>query len=338
MYDVMAVGNALVDHEYLLTDDQLTNTSLTKGCMTLASLNEQTELLNQFKSLQLSPSKQSGGGSAANAMFALSCLGGKSFYSCRVGNDAAGQFYLSDLNEAGVATSTISIAENGVTGSCVVAISPDGERTMQTYLGASSEIEDANVDFDTLRQSEWLYIEGYLAMSETLRSAIQTMRQQAAESGTKIAVSFADPSVINFAKDGLLEILGDGVDTIFCNVEEAMLFNGANDIVEAAKALTKYCHLAVVTNGADDTVICERLNDNNLSITIVATPTVPKVIDTNGAGDNYSGAFLYALIKGHSLTECGELAGKVATQIVQQFGPRLTANQYQAIAKQVLAA
>lgn len=336
MYDVMAVGNALVDHEYLLSDEQLTKTTLSKGSMTLASLDEQTDLLQQFKAQQLSPSKQSGGGSAANAMFAFSCLGGKSFYSCRVGKDEAGQFYLNDLNDAGVATSQISVADSGVTGSCVVAITPDGERTMQTYLGASSEINDENVAFEALGQSEWLYIEGYLAMSETLRPAMQTLRQQAADSQTKIAVSFADPAVVNFAKEGLLEILGDGVSTIFCNIEEAQLFTGASNITDAAKALTDYCQLAVVTNGAEDTVICERAEDGDLTVTAVATPVVDKVIDTNGAGDNYSGAFLYALSQGHALTACAKLAGTVSSRIVQQFGPRLTAAEYQDAAKHVL--
>lgn len=337
MYDVMALGNALVDHEYLLTDEQLTKTSLAKGSMTLASLDEQTNLLQEFKAQDLSPSKQTGGGSAANAMFTFSCLGGKSFYACRVGDDDAGHFYLSDLNNAGVATSSKSISDEGITGSCVVAITPDGERTMQTYLGTSSDINGENVEFDALNDSNWLYIEGYLAMSESLRPAIQKLRHQADETNTKIAVSFADPAVVNFAKEGLLEILGDGVSTIFCNAEEAQLFTDTDNITDAAKALTQYCHLAVVTNSAKDTVICEKAEDGSLTLTQVATPQVDKVIDTNGAGDNYSGAFLYGLSKGYSLTKCGKLASQVSSRIVQQFGPRLSAAEYKAIAQDVLA-
>lgn len=339
MYDVMAVGNALVDHEYKLNDEQLTKTSLTKGSMTLASLEEQTQLLNEFKNQQLTPSKQTGGGSAANAMFAFASLGGKSFYGCRVGDDEAGDFYLADLKQAGVATnSDKSVSKGGVTGSCVVAITPDGERTMQTFLGSSSDIVESNIDFEAVTESNWLYFEGYLAMSESLRPALQKLRQQAKDHNTKIAVSFADPAVVNFAKEGLLEILGDGVDTIFCNCEEAQLFTDTNTITEAAQALTQYCQLAVVTNSAEDTVICEKAEAGSFNLTKVATPKVDKVIDTNGAGDNYSGAFLYALSQNHSLTQCGELAGKVASQVVQQFGPRLTVSQYQALAKPILTA
>ncbi|WP_338412150.1 adenosine kinase [Psychrobacter raelei] len=339
MYDVMAVGNALVDHEYLLSDEQLTSTSLAKGSMTLASLEEQTQLLSEFETNDLQPSKQTGGGSAANAMFAFACLGGKAFYGCRVGNDHAGQFYLDDLNQAGVATcNTKSTVEGGVTGSCVVAITPDGERTMQTFLGTSSEIDDANIDFEALAQSKWLYLEGYLSMSASLHPALQKLRQQAKDNHTKIAVSFADPAVVNFAKDGLLQMLGDGVDVIFCNVEEAKLFTGADDIKAAAQALTDFCQLAVVTSGAQDTMICERSEAGQLSLIQVATPKVDTVIDTNGAGDNYSGAFLYALANDCTLTQCGQLAGQVASQVVQQFGPRLSLEQYQGIAQQVLPA
>ena len=337
MYHVMAVGNALVDHEYLLNDEQLTKTSLAKGSMTLASLEEQTTLLNEFQAQDLSPSKQTGGGSAANAMFAFASLGGKSFYGCRVGDDQAGEFYLADLNHAGVDTnSEKSISKGGVTGSCVVAITPDGERTMQTFLGTSSDIHEDNIDLDALSQSHWLYFEGYLAMSEGLRPALQKLRQQAKDNNTKIAVSFADPAVINFGKEGLLQILGDGVDTIFCNCEEAQLFTDTDSITEAAQALTEYCQLAVVTNSAEDTIICEKTASGSITLINVPTPTVDKVIDTNGAGDNYSGAFLYALSQNHSLTKCGQLAGKVASQVVQQFGPRLSVKQYQAFANEVL--
>ncbi len=335
----MAVGNALVDHEYLLNEEQLNQTSLTKGSMTLASLEEQTQLLNQFKSQNLQPSKQTGGGSAANAMFAFASLGGKSFYGCRVGDDQAGEFYLADLNQAGVATTAEnSISQGGVTGSCVVAITPDGERTMQTFLGTSSDINEDNLDFDALSQSSWLYFEGYLAMSESLRPSVQKLRQYAKDNDIKIAVSFADPAVVNFAKEGLLEVLGNGVNTIFCNSEEAMLFTQIQNVTEAAQALTQYCELAVVTNSADDSIICQKSADGLITVFNVPTPPVDKVIDTNGAGDNYSGAFLYALSQNHSLMQCGQLAATIASQVVQQFGPRLAVEQYQELARQILSA
>lgn len=339
MYDVMAIGNALVDHEYVLSDAALAETELTRGNMTLAGIEEQQQLLAYFQLAEIAPSKQAGGGSAANTMFAFASLGGKPFYACRVGDDEQGQFYLKDLNDAGVATAPQSVHVGGVTGSCVVAITEDGERTMQTYLGTSSDISADNVDFEALMQSDWLYLEGYLAMSESIQPAMTQLRQQAGVHGTKIALSFADPAVVKFAKDGLLNMLGNKVAVIFCNSEEARLFTDKKQLKAAARALLDYSHTAVVTDGANGAIIAHKADDaSDITIYEIATPAVADVIDTNGAGDNYAGAFLYALSQQYSLPECGRLASEVAAQIIQQFGPRLASKDYSEIANRVLSA
>lgn len=339
MYDVMAIGNALVDHEYVLSDAALEETGLTKGNMTLAALDEQQELLAFLALAEIKSAKQAGGGSAANTMFAYASLGGKPFYACRVGDDEAGQFYLKDLHQAGVATSDKSIHAGGVTGTCVVAITDDGERTMQTYLGTSSEITADNVNFDALIHADWLYLEGYLAMSESIQPAMTQLRQQADSHNAKIAVSFADPAVVKFAKEGLLNMLGDKIEVIFCNSEEARLFTGEEQTKGAAQALLDHCQIAVVTDGANGAVIAQK-SDNDAEFTFheVATPNVANVIDTNGAGDNYAGAFLYALAQNYTLPECGRLASEVSAQIIQQFGPRLESQEYQDVAARVLSA
>lgn len=339
MYDVMAIGNALVDHEYVLSEAALEETELTKGNMTLAGIDEQQQLLAYFQLANIKPSKQAGGGSAANAMFTLASLGGKPFYACRVGDDKPGKFYLQDLNKAGVATSDQSIHPGGVTGSCVVAVTEDGERTMQTYLGTSSDITADNVDFDALVEADWLYLEGYLAMSEGIQPAMTQLRQQAGIHGAKIAVSFADPAVVKFAKDGLLNMLGNKVEIIFCNSEEAKLFTDKKQLKAAARALLEHCQIAVVTDGPKGAVIAQKSegDSNEIIIHEVSTPNVANVIDTNGAGDNYSGAFLYALSQQYSLPECGRLASEISAQVVQQFGPRLEPKVYQDIARRVLS-
>ena len=342
MYDVMAVGNALVDHEYVLSDAALEDTGLTKGNMTLVELEEQQQLLAFLELAEIKSAKQTGGGSAANTMFAFASLGGKPFYACRVGDDSAGQFYLQNLNQAGVTTSEQSIHAGGVTGTCVVAITDDGERTMQTYLGTSSEIAADNIDFEALMHTDWLYLEGYLAMSESIQPAMVKLRQQAGVHDAKIAVSFADPAVVKFAREGLLNMLGNKVEVIFCNSEEARLFTDKKQLKAAARALLDYCQIAVVTDGANGAVIVQRSKSNadstdEIIIYEVATPKVDNVIDTNGAGDNYAGAFLYALSQQYTLPECGRLASEVSAQIVQQFGPRLASQNYKDIARRVLA-
>ncbi|MBP3947058.1 adenosine kinase [Psychrobacter sp. K31L] len=339
MYDVMAIGNALVDHEYVLSDAALEETELTKGNMTLAGIEEQQQLLAYFQLAQIAPSKQAGGGSAANTMYAFASLGGKPFYACRVGDDDQGAFYLRDLHEAGVATSDKSIHEGGVTGSCVVAVTEDGERTMQTYLGTSSDIVADNVDFDALTQADWLYLEGYLAMSEGIQPAMTQLRQQAGIHNAKIAVSFADPAVVKFAKDGLLNMLGNKVAVIFCNSEEAKLFTDKKQVKAAARALLEHCQIAVVTDGEKGAVIAHKPDaESEIVVHDIATPVVANVIDTNGAGDNYAGAFLYALSQQYTLPECGHLASEVSAQVIQQFGPRLMPQDYKDIAKRVLSA
>lgn len=220
-----------------------------------------------------------------------------------------------------------------------MAVTEDGERTMQTYLGTSSDITAENVDFDALMHADWLYLEGYLAMSEGIQPAMTQLRQQAGIHGAKIVVGFADPAVVRFAKDGLLNMLGNKVEVIFCNVEEARLFTDKKQIKAAARALLDHCRIAVVTDSANDTVIAHKPDDAaEIAIYQVPTPAVANVIDTNGAGDNYAGAFLYALSQQYTLPECGRLAGEIASQVVQQFGPRLASKDYRDIARRVLTA
>lgn len=340
MYDVMAIGNALVDYEFVLSDAALEETELTKGNMTLADFDEQQQVLAFLKLAEIKLTKKAGGGSAANTMFTFASLGGKPFYACRVGDDEQGTFYLKDLNQAGVATSEKSVHKGGVTGSCVVAVTHDAERTMQTYLGTSSDITAENVEFEALTHADWLYIEGYLAMSEGIQPAMTQLRQQAGIHNAKIAVSFADPAVVKFAKDGLLNMLGNKVEVIFCNSEEARLFTEKKQHKASARALLEYCQIAVVTDGANGAVIAHKSENDGNDIVIyeVPTPKVANVIDTNGAGDNYAGAFLYALSQQYTLPECGRLASEVASQVIQQFGPRLASQDYRDIACRVLSA
>lgn len=336
MVNIVGVGNALVDHEFQLTEQQLSATGLTKGNMTLATHQQQVALLKYLANEKIVASKQTSGGSAANSIYTIASLGGKSFYACRVGDDSSGDFYLQDLNAVGIQTSEKSIVTGEVTGSCVVLVTPDGERTMQTYLGTSAKISEEDIDFEKLQGVEWLYLEGYLAMSPSIQTAIYKLRQQAGLHNTKIAVSFSDPAVIKFGLDGLKHMLGNGVDVIFCNFEEALLFTGKKQHKAAARALLDITKMAVVTNGAKGCVIAYQNPSKELTVLEVETPKVIDVLDTNGAGDNFAGAFLYALSERYDLKTCGRLASEVASQVIRQFGARLNPQDYQDIRNQLL--
>ena len=345
MANIVAIGNALVDREYRLTDTELQNTGLVKGNMTLASRADQQTLLDRLANMQLHPVKQASGGSAANSVYAAACLGSDTFYACRVGDDKAGQFYLADLNTAGVATSDQSIAFGGTTGSCVVLVTPDGERTMQTHLGTSAEIGRDDIDFSQLSNAQWLYFEGYLAMSATMQPALAALKDHARAHNIKIVVSFADPSVIKFAREGLDAMLAGGVAAVFCNAEEAQLYTGKHNQRDAAEALLAVAELAVVTAGAQDTIIARRVStsghssDNKkIASELINVPTalVNELINTNGAGDSFAGAFLHGLARGYDLITCGKIASAVAGEVVQTFGARLTPEAYRHAMQHVL--
>ncbi|ELA09243.1 carbohydrate kinase [Moraxella macacae 0408225] len=333
MTKIIGIGNALVDIEFLLNDTQLANTGLEKGNMTLASQSEQRELMQSLDEQNIGVSKQASGGSSANAIVAMASLGSETFYICQVADDALGQFYLADLNQIGVKTSKKSLSKQGVTGTCLSLVTPDAERTMQTHLGISAEIDENAVDFSQLTDANWLYIEGYLAMSPSVQEAILALKQQAVQHGVKIAVSFADPAVVKFAKDGLDVMLAGGVDVVFCNCEEAKLYTNATTHDTACQSLLKVAKMAVVTNGANGTMVAyqddyltEKHDNNQVFIPSVA---VENVLDTTGAGDSYAGAFLHAFADGKDLLSCGKLASCVASLVIAQFGARLTAEQYQ---------
>lgn len=335
-YQVVGIGNALLDTEFEVSDDVLSQTGLAKGNMTLASLDEQAALFLALKKGGALLARQSGGGSAANSLVAFSGLGGSSYYHCRVGDDKLGAFYLSDLANLGVTTDKAFAQAFGTTGTCAVLVSQDGERTMQTHLGVSSLIDETNVNFETLIGADWLYLEGYLAMSPSITEAMIQLRQQAGIRGVKIAVSFADPAVVKFAKEGLLTLLGNGVEAIFCNLQEAQLFTDKKQHKACARALCQYADIAVITNGGEPTVIAKK-QAGSVALIEIPTPSLTKVVDTNGAGDNYAGAFLHALNEQYSLEECANLAAAVAGRVVCQFGARLDKNEYNAIKQEVLA-
>ena len=333
MYQLVAIGNALVDTEFKICDEILTQTGLTKSNMTLADTDEQTALFDMLNTHGLTPTKQAGGGSAGNTVACFSALGGTSFYCCRVGHDKRGAFYLSDMQNMGVAIDAVKAEVVGATGTCVVLVTDDGERTMQTNLGVSGEIDQSNVDFDVLSKAKYLYLEGYLAMTPSVQDAISKLCQTAKAQGVKIVVSFADPAVIRFAKDGILSWLTgltDGVDVIFCNMDEAKLFAGTDDNTQAVHALLAHAALVVITDGANPTTVADK---DGICMYDVAPANV---IDTNGAGDNFAGAFLYALAQGADYGACVALAGAVASHVVSQFGARLPKAEYDLIKQSVL--
>lgn len=328
-YHIYGLGAALVDTEIEVSDADLETLGVEKGVMTLVDETRQHELVRHLEG-HLVHSRRASGGSACNSIIAASYFGARTYYSCKVADDDNGSFYMGDLRNAGVDTAFDDEREQGITGKCLVMITPDAERSMNTFLGVSASFSIAELDEAALAASEYVYIEGYLVTSETGRAAAVRAREIAEANGVRTALSLSDPGMVEFFKDGLQEMIGAGVDLLFCNEAEALGWAGADSLDAAAPALLEIARCAVVTRGAKGAVI---LNGGE-RIDIAATAV--KAVDTNGAGDMFAGAFLYAVTQGHSLATAGRLASAAAARVVSDFGPRLQPEAHAALLAEVV--
>ena len=315
-YHIYAIGNALVDKEFEVTDQFLEQSNIDKGVMTLVERDYQNEILSQLKNT-FGLKKRASGGSAANTIIAASYFGSNCFYSCKVGNDEPGEFYLRDLNLAGVKSNMSDHGEEGTTGRCVVMVTPDAERTMHSFLGISQTISEQELDIEALKKSEYLYLEGYLVTSDSARQAAVSAKKIAEQEGIKTALTFSDPGMVEFFKDGLQEMVSSGVDLLFCNEEEAKSWSGKESLDEIATELKKIAKTFAVTLGAKGSLIFDGKSLHKLEGVPVTA------VDTNGAGDMYAGAFIYALTHGYDYAEAGRLATRASAEVVTHFGPRL---------------
>jgi sugar/nucleoside kinase (ribokinase family) len=320
-YHIYGIGAALVDTEITLTDADLTRMAVAKGVMTLVDEARQNTLMD-YLSDHLVASHRASGGSAANTIIAASYFGCNNFYSCKVANDENGAFYLDDIQAAGVATPAHITPPAGITGKCLVMITPDAERTMNTFLGISETLSVNELDVGAVAKSHYVYIEGYLVSSTTGRAAAIELRKQAEANHTKTALSLSDPAMVQFFYDGLVEMIGEGVDLIFCNRDEAIGFTKTHTLEDACVALKKYCKQFAITCGAEGALVF----DGNELIQVAGATATP--VDTNGAGDMFAGAFLYAINQGKDFKTAAEFANVAAAKVVSQFGPRLKPEQY----------
>ncbi len=315
-YDLYAIGNALVDSEYEVSEAQLETMGVEKRHMTLIDADRRAYLQSQVQGMH---SRRTGGGSAGNTVVALAQLGGRAFYSCRVADDELGAFYRDDLVTNGVASNlTNSQSPAGQTGSCMVMVTPDAERSMSTFLGATADIDHTSLHPQDIARSKVYYMEGYLAASPTGLDAALKGRAVAKGAGVALAATLSDMSMINFCRAGLEAMLGDGLDYLFCNEEEAQVWCNSKDLDANCVQLAKRARTVCLTRGAKGCLVLE----DGQSTAVPAANVVAK--DTNGAGDMFAGAFLYAVTQGHSHAQAAWLANQAAGRVVTQYGNRLS--------------
>lgn len=326
-YDVYAIGNALVDSQYEVSDAQLNAAGVEKRHMTLIDAARRTELLSHVYGL---PVHRTGGGSAGNTVVALAQLGGKAFYSCRVADDELGDFYTQDLLSHGVATNlTHTRAPEGQTGVCLVMVTPDAERSMSTFLGATADIDATSLHPHDIAKSKVYYMEGYLAASPTGLDAALKGRQMAVDAGVALATTLSDMTMINFCRPGLDAMVGSPetgtLDYLFCNEEEAQVWCGSTDLAQICRQLSQQARVVCLTRSAKGCLVLE--GDEVIEVPAVKV----KAVDTNGAGDMFAGAFLYAVTHGHSHAQAALLANQCAAKVVSQVGNRLSQQDVNAL-------
>jgi sugar/nucleoside kinase (ribokinase family) len=318
-FDVYGIGNALVDMEFEVEEEFIKEAEIAKSQMTLVDEAKQNHILSILHGKK---HKKTSGGSAANTMIAVSQFGGKSYYSCKVANDELGEFYFRDLIENGVATNLHSDnLEAGITGKCMVLITPDADRTMNTFLGITSNFSTRELVEEQIKNSKYLYIEGYLVASPTAKIAAIEAKRIAEANGVKTSITFSDVSMIKFFGEGMREIIGNGVDLIFCNEAEAFEFTQTTDLKEACEALKKIAKAFAITLGSKGALVYDGVEE-----TIVPTTEV-KAVDTNGAGDLFAGCILYGINNGLTYAQAAKLGCKASSTLVTQFGARLEKEQ-----------
>lgn len=325
-YHVYGIGAGLVDQEFEVTDDFFEHEKIQKGLMTLVDGESQDVLLKRLTQ-RFGIKKRAGGGSAANTIYAISQFGGNAFFSCKVSSDEVGDFYVQELGSLNIHTNLAKEREYGVTGKCLVMVSPDAERTMLTYLGISETLSEKDLNVEALIDSKWLYLEGYQVTSPTGRKACIEARKIAEANGVKTSLTLSDPAMVQFFRGGLEEMIGNGVDLLFANDVEAQAWSGKELMSEAIEELRKIAKVVVVTLGSKGAVVFDGKNHINID------PVKVKAVDTNGAGDMFAGAFLYAVATGKDYATAGKLASHAAGTTVSHFGPRLAPAEHKAILK-----
>jgi sugar/nucleoside kinase (ribokinase family) len=311
LYDVAAIGNAIVDVIAPTTDEWIVENGLTKGAMMLVTPEQSAALYSRMAS-----AVEASGGSAANTIAGLASFGGRGAFMGKVANDQLGQVFAHDMRAIGARFENLPLEDGPATAVSMINVTPDGQRTMCTFLGASVEFTDDDVDPAVVEASKIVYLEGYLFDAEPARRAFAKAAAFAHGAGRMIALTLSDSFVAERHREALKGFIETQVDLLFANEAEiTALFE--TDFERAVEALRPHVKLAAVTRGDQGSVILsqgERLS--------VAAERVEKVVDTTGAGDQYAAGFMFGLSRGRPLQQCGQLASLAAAEVISHYGPR----------------
>ncbi len=312
MLDVVGIGNAIVDVLCHVDDDFLVRQGLTKGAMALVDAGEAERLYGV-----MGPAVECSGGSAANSMAGVASLGGRAGFIGKVRDDEFGAIFGHDLRSAGVEFDTPAADGGAATARCLIFVTPDAQRTMNTYLGASAALGPEDVDAATIARAKITYLEGYLWDPPAAKDAFRKAVACAREAGRKVALSLSDPLCVGRWRAEFRELAEREIDILFANEAEITSLYQARDFDEALQHLRGHCEIAALTRSAKGSVV---LADGEVHV-IDAAP-VAEVVDSTGAGDLYAAGFLYGLARGQPLGACGALASAAAAEVIGHTGAR----------------
>lgn len=315
-YGVIALGNALVDVLSQVSDafieEQNEEHGMEKGAMTLIDEPRAVSLYTQMPQ-----GVETSGGSSANTMAGYASFGGQGAFIGKISRDELGKVFAENIRSLGVHYETPPLVIGSPTGRCMILVTPDAQRTMNTFLGASTELTAADIDKNLIADAQITYLEGYLFDKETAKEAFIQAAKYAHEANRKIALTLSDPFCVDRHREDFLKLMENHVDILFANEDEIKSLFEEENIETAIATINKNVEIAIITRSEKGAIIVNK----GETITIPAAP-VDKVIDTTGAGDQFAAGFLYGYTKGEPLKTCGNLGALAASEVISHIGPR----------------
>ena len=311
-YDVLGIGNAIVDVLAHAEDDFLTENNLAKGAMTLIGATDAEALYGR-----MAPAIEVSGGSAANTIVGVASLGGRGAFIGKVHDDQLGAVFAHDIGAAGVTFDSAPTVDGAPTARCLILVTPDAQRTMQTYLGACVELGPDDVDEDLIVSAQVTYLEGYLWDPPRAKKAFRQAAEYARRAGRRVALSLSDPFCVDRHRAEFRYLVENHVNILFANEEEIKSLYQVDDFDAALQQVRGHCDIVALTRSEKGSVVVA-----GDALHVLDAEPVKRVADTTGAGDSYAAGFLFGLTQGHDLALCGRLGGMAAAEIISHFGAR----------------
>lgn len=324
-YDLVGIGNALVDVLATVDDSFLTEHTLEKGAMTLVDTDRAAALYDKMP-----PAQECSGGSCGNTMAGFASLGGKGTFIGKVRDDQLGNVFRHDMQSIGVDFATPAATDGPATGSCLVLITSDAQRTMCTNLGAASHLGPGDIDKAIIQSAKVVYMEGYLFDPPEAQAAFVEAADLAHDAGRKTSITLSDPFCVDRHRHAFQMLVQDHTDILFGNEEEIKSLYQVDDFDAALQQVRGHCEIACLTRSSKGSVIL-----SGDEVHIIDPMPLENVIDTTGAGDQYAAGFLYGYTQGMDLRTCGRIATIAATEIISHVGARPETDLKELVAREL---